>query len=388
MDFNTIKEQEQQYILHSYGRVDVALDHGKGCEAWDVEGKHYYDFTSGIGVNALGYCDDGWVKAVSAQAARIQHMSNYYYCTPNVELAEKLAKASGLCRSFFCNSGAEANECAIKIARKYGEKKGAHKIVTLKNSFHGRTLTTLAATGQDAFHQIFTPLTEGFVYAEGNDIADLESKLDGSVCAVMLESVQGEGGVVPMDEEYLKAVRALCDRHDILLILDEVQTGVGRTGHFFSYQGCGIVPDVVTTAKGLGGGLPIAVCIAGEKVKDIFAPGMNGSTFGGNPVASAGALEVVSRVADEAFLEQVREKGEYFKAQLLKLPNVEYVRGRGLMLGIKVKNRDAHDVLNACAKAGLLILTAKELVRFLPPLTITKDEIDAGLKIFAEQIQD
>lgn len=388
MDFNTIKEQEQQYILHSYGRVDVALDHGKGCEAWDVEGKHYYDFTSGIGVNALGYCDDGWVKAVSAQAARIQHMSNYYYCTPNVELAEKLAKASGLCRSFFCNSGAEANECAIKIARKYGEKKGAHKIVTLKNSFHGRTLTTLAATGQDAFHQIFTPLTEGFVYAEGNDIADLESKLDGSVCAVMLESVQGEGGVVPMDEDYLKAVRALCDQHDILLILDEVQTGVGRTGHFFSYQGCGILPDVVTTAKGLGGGLPIAVCIAGEKVKDIFAPGMNGSTFGGNPVASAGALEVVSRVADEAFLEQVREKGEYFKAQLLKLPNVEYVRGRGLMLGIKVKNRDAHDVLNACAKAGLLILTAKELVRFLPPLTITKDEIDAGLKIFAEQIQD
>lgn len=388
MDFNTIKEQEQQYILHSYGRVDVALDHGKGCEAWDVEGKHYYDFTSGIGVNALGYCDDGWVKAVSAQAARIQHMSNYYYCTPNVELAEKLAKASGLCRSFFCNSGAEANECAIKIARKYGEKKGAHKIITLNNSFHGRTLTTLAATGQDAFHQIFTPLTEGFVYAEGNDLADLESKLDETVCAVMLESVQGEGGVVPMDEEYLKAVRALCDRHDILLILDEVQTGVGRTGHFFSYQGCGIVPDVVTTAKGLGGGLPIAVCIAGEKVKDIFAPGMNGSTFGGNPVASAGALEVVSRVADEAFLEQVREKGEYFKEQLLKLPNVEFVRGRGLMLGIKVKNRDAHDVLNACAKAGLLILTAKELVRFLPPLTITKDEIDAGLKIFAEQIQD
>ena len=204
----------------------------------------------------------------------------------------------------------------------------------------------------------------------------------------MLESVQGEGGVVPMDEDYLKAVRALCDQHDMLLILDEVQTGVGRTGHFFSYQGCGIVPDVVTTAKGLGGGLPIAVCIAGEKVKDIFAPGMNGSTFGGNPVASAGALEVVSRVADEAFLEQVREKGEYFKAQLLKLPNVVFVRGRGLMLGIKVKNRDAHDVLSACAKAGLLILTAKELVRFLPPLTITKDEIDAGLKIFAEQIQD
>lgn len=388
VDFNTIKEQEQHYVLHSYGRVDVALDHGKGCEAWDTEGRHYYDFTSGIGVNALGYCDDGWVKAVSGQAARIQHMSNYYYCETNTRLAEKLAEASGLCRSFFCNSGAEANECAVKIARKYGEKRGAHTIVTLKNSFHGRTLTTLAATGQDAFHQLFTPLTGGFLYAEGNNIADLEQKLDETVCAVLLESVQGEGGVVPMDEEYLKAVRALCDRHDVLLMLDEVQTGIGRTGHFFSYQGCGILPDVVTTAKGLGGGLPIAVCMAGEKVKDIFAPGMNGSTFGGNPVACAGALEVVSRVSDPAFLAGVREKGEYFREQLLKLPNVGLVRGRGLMLGIQVKNRDAHDVMIACAKAGLLILTAKELVRFLPPLTITKEEIDAGLAIFAEQIKD
>ena len=230
MSFEAIKKQEQEYILHSYGRVDVALSHGKNAEAWDVEGKHYYDFTSGIGVNALGYCDEGWVKAVTEQAGKIQHMSNYYYCDKNTQLAELLAKNSGLCRSFFCNSGAEANECAIKIARKYGEKKHAYKIVTLENSFHGRTLTTLAATGQDGFHRLFTPLTEGFVYAKGNDVEDLKAKLsDPEVCAVLLESVQGEGGVVPMEEDYLKAVRALCTERDVLMMLDEVQTGIGRT---------------------------------------------------------------------------------------------------------------------------------------------------------------
>lgn len=386
MNFEQIQKQEQEYILHTYGRVPVALDHGKGCEAWDVEGKHYYDFTSGIGVNALGYCDDGWVKAVTEQAARMQHMCNYYYCDKNTQLAEELAKVSGMRRSFFCNSGAEANECAVKIARKYGEKKGAWKIVTLKNSFHGRTLTTLAATGQDVFHQMFTPLTDGFIHAEPNDPEDLKSKLDDSVCAVLLESVQGEGGIVPMEKEYLQAVRALCDERDILFMLDEIQTGIGRTGYFFSYQGCDVLPDVVTAAKGLGGGLPIAVCMAGEKVKDIFAPGMNGTTFGSNPIASAAGLEIVSRVAKEEFLSAVREKGEYFRQALLELPNVEFVRGRGLMLGIKVKNHDAHDVMTACAKAGLLVLTAKDLVRFLPPLTITKEEIDAGLRIFAEQI--
>lgn len=388
MSFKAIKKQEQEYILHSYGRVDVALSHGKNAEAWDVEGKHYYDFTSGIGVNALGYCDESWVKAVTEQAGKIQHMSNYYYCDKNTQLAELLAKNSGLCRSFFCNSGAEANECAIKIARKYGEKKHAYKIVTLENSFHGRTLTTLAATGQDGFHRLFTPLTEGFVYAKGNDVEDLKAKLsDPEVCAVLLESVQGEGGVVPMEEDYLKAVRALCTEHDVLMMLDEVQTGIGRTGYFFSYQRAGILPDVVTAAKGLGGGLPIGVCIAGEKVKDSFAPGMNGSTFGANPVVCAGAVEVVSRVSKPEFLKKVQEKGEYFKERLLKMPNVEFVRGRGMMIGVKVKDKDAHDVLNACAKAGLLILTAKDLVRFLPPLTITKEEIDAGLAIFAEQIK-
>lgn len=319
MSFEAIKKQEQEYILHSYGRVDVALSHGKNAEAWDVEGKHYYDFTSGIGVNALGYCDEGWVKAVTEQAGKIQHMSNYYYCDKNTQLAELLAKNSGLCRSFFCNSGAEANECAIKIARKYGEKKHAYKIVTLENSFHGRTLTTLAATGQDGFHRLFTPLTEGFVYAKGNDVEDLKAKLsDPEVCAVLLESVQGEGGVVPMEEDYLKAVRALCTERDVLMMLDEVQTGIGRTGYFFSYQRAGILPDVVTAAKGLGGGLPIGVCIAGEKVKDSFAPGMNGSTFGANPVVCAGAVEVVSRVSKPEFLKEVQEKGSISKSGCLK----------------------------------------------------------------------
>lgn len=386
LQFEAIKKQEQDYILRSYGRVDVALARGKNAEAWDADGKHYIDFTSGIGVNALGYADAGWVKAVAAQAGAIQHMSNYYYAEPNTALAESLSKATGLSRAFFCNSGAEANECAVKIARKYGEKRGAHQIVTLKNSFHGRTLTTLSATGQDVFHAQFTPLTPGFLYAEPNDLADMERLVTEDVCAVLLESVQGEGGVLPMDEAYLKAVSALCKERDVLFMLDEVQTGVGRTGHFMSYQGAGILPDVVTMAKGLGGGLPIGACMVGDALKDIFSPGMNGSTFGGNPVVCAGALEVVSRVNQSQFLRDVREKGAYFTQQLLKMPNVEFVRGRGLMLGIGLKNLDAHDVLLKAAENGLLILTAKTLVRFLPPLTITKEEIDEGLAIFAGTI--
>ena len=383
-----LQQQDKEYIAGTYARFPLTIEGVKGSVVWDDAGKIYTDLSSGIAVNTFGIADDEWIKSITEQAGKIQHMSNYYYCDKNTQLAELLAKNSGLCRSFFCNSGAEANECAIKIARKYGEKKHAYKIVTLENSFHGRTLTTLAATGQDGFHRLFTPLTEGFVYAKGNDVEDLKEKLsDPEVCAVLLESVQGEGGVVPMEEDYLKAVRALCTERDVLMMLDEVQTGIGRTGYYYSYQCAGILPDVVTAAKGLGGGLPIGVCIAGEKVKDSFAPGMNGSTFGANPVVCAGAVEVVSRVSKPEFLKEVQEKGEYFKERLLKMPNVEFVRGRGMMIGVKVKDKDAHDVLNACAKAGLLILTAKDLVRFLPPLTITKEEIDAGLAIFAEQIK-
>lgn len=382
MDFETIKAREQAYLLPTYSRVDVALTEGKNAVAWDINGKEYIDFAAGIGVNSLGYCDEKWTAAVREQAGKLQHMSNYYYSPLNIALAEKLAAASGMCRSFFNNSGAEANECAVKIARKYGEKKGACQIVTLQNSFHGRTLTTLAATGQEAFHRDFLPLTQGFVYAEPNDIGDMEQKLDGSVCAVMIELIQGEGGVVPLEKDYVQALRRLCDERDVLLMVDEVQTGIGRTGRFFAYQDFDIQPDVVTAAKGLGGGLPIGACLVNEKLRDIFAPGMNGSTFGGNPVVCAGALEVVDRIANPDFLRELREKSAYLIQKLEQLPGVDFVRGRGLMLGIRLAEKNAKQVLSACAGAGLLVLTAKDFIRFLPPLTITREELDKGLAIF------
>ncbi len=383
MNFQETKSQEQAYILHTYGRVDAALVKGQNARAWDETGKEYIDFTSGIGVNSLGYSDPGWVKVITEQAGEIQHMSNYYYSPQNTALAEELCKAAGMAQAFFCNSGAEANECAVKVARKYGEARGAHKIVTLHNSFHGRTLTTLAATGQEAFHKDFLPLTDGFVYAEANDLCSVEALLDGTVCAVLIETIQGEGGVVPIERSFLEGLRRLCDEAGALLVIDEVQTGVGRTGSFYSYQGFGVQPDVVTSAKGLGGGLPIGVCLVSEGLRNILKPGQQGSTFGGNPVVCAGAREVVRRVSNPAFLGEVTEKGAYFKEKLSALPQVEYVRGRGLMLGIKLKALDAHQIMVKCAEQGLLVLTAKDLVRFLPPLTITKNDIDRGLEIFA-----
>ena len=388
MTFQEIKDQEQAYIMHTYGRVDAALVKGRNARAWDAEGKEYIDFTSGIGVNSLGYSDPQWTAAVAAQAGEIQHLCNYYYSPQNTALAEELCKAAGMAQAFFCNSGAEANECAIKIARKYGEKRGADKIVTLNNSFHGRTLTTLAATGQEAFHKDFLPLTEGFLYADGGDLEAVAALLDGSVCAVLIETVQGEGGVVPMDEEFVQGLSRLCREKDVLFMVDEVQTGVGRTGHFYSYQGYGVQPDVATSAKGLAGGLPIGVCLVKERLRNILKPGQQGSTFGGNPVVCAGAREVVRRVNDPAFLGAVEEKGAYFREKLLAMPQVDFVRGRGLMLGIRLKSGDAHDVLTKCAQAGLLVLTAKELVRFLPPLTITQEEMDEGLEKFAKVLRE
>lgn len=384
MTLEQVKSQDQAYILHTYGRVDAALVKGRNARAWDVDGKEYIDFTAGIGVNALGYCDPEWSAAVAGQAEKIQHMCNYYYCPENTALAQELSQASGMAKAFFCNSGAEANECAVKIARKYGEKRGAYRIVTLENSFHGRTLTTLAATGQEGFHREFLPLTEGFLYAQAGDLAGIQALLDGSVCAVMLEMVQGEGGVIPMDEGFVKGLAQLCREKDVLLLIDEVQTGIGRTGRFFAYQGYGVQPDVVTCAKGIAGGLPMGACLVSERLGDILQPGQNGSTFGGNPIASAAARVVVRRVSEPDFLQSVLEKGAYFREKLEAMPQVEYVRGRGLMLGVKLKEKDAHDVLVQCAKAGLLILTAKELVRFLPPLTITQEDIDQGLAIFQQ----
>lgn len=384
MTFEQVKSQDQAYILHTYGRVDAALVKGRNARAWDVDGKEYIDFTAGIGVNALGYCDPEWSAAVAEQAGKIQHMCNYYYCPENTALAQELSRASGMAKAFFCNSGAEANECAVKIARKYGEKRGAYRIVTLENSFHGRTLTTLAATGQEGFHREFLPLTEGFLYAQAGDLEGIQALLDGSVCAVMLEMVQGEGGVIPMDEGFVQGLAQLCREKDVLLLIDEVQTGIGRTGRFFAYQGYGVQPDVVTCAKGIAGGLPMGACLVSERLGDILQPGQNGSTFGGNPIASAAARVVVRRVSEPDFLQSVAEKGAYFREKLEAMPQVEYVRGRGLMLGVKLKEKDAHDVLVQCAKAGLLILTAKELVRFLPPLTITQEDIDQGLAIFQQ----
>jgi acetylornithine/N-succinyldiaminopimelate aminotransferase len=386
MNNESVMKQDAEYVLHSYGRANVAIKSGKGSVATDYDNKQYIDFTSGIGVNVLGYCPENWVKAVTQQLTTVQHICNYYYNDNCTEMAEAVTKAAGMSRVFFCNSGAEANECAIKVARKVGAKKGKSTIITLVNSFHGRTLTTLAATGQDAFHKLFLPLTDGFKYVEAGNYEALKEALTDDVCAVMLECVQGEGGVLPMSDEYLKQVRKLCDDKDILMLVDEVQTGVGRTGYFFSYQSAEITPDVVTAAKGLGGGLPIGTCLVSEKYKDIFVPGDNGSTFGGNPVVCAGGREIVKTVSNSDFLAEVRAKGVYFKKKLEAMKNVEFVRGKGMMIGISVKGKNAKEILTECAKNGLLVLTAKDLVRFLPPLNISYEEIDKGLEIFNKVI--
>ena len=384
MNFEQVKQQEQANMMHTYGRFPVALVKGKGVTAWDTEGKDYIDFTSGIGVNALGWCDEGWVQAVSRQAGELQHISNLYYNPVQTQLAEEICKASGLSKVFFGNSGAEANECAIKLARKWGMEQSPEKnrVVTLQNSFHGRTVTTLAATGQDEFHQWFFPFTEGFDYAPANDLAAVEKAITEKTCAVMVELIQGEGGMFLLEKDFVQGLRKLCDEKNVLLLVDEVQTGIGRTGAFYCYQNFDILPDVVSSAKGLGGGLPIGACLCGEKLQNVMTGGMHGSTFGGNPIVCAGALEVLSRVNTPEFLAEVNEKGEYFREKLAELPHIENVRGMGLMIGADVAKdcgKTAGNVASACIDAGLLILTAHSALRFLPPLTITKEEIDKGL---------
>ena len=391
MTLEQIKNDEQNYMMHAYGRFGTALVKGSGATAWDSEGKEYIDFTSGIGVNSLGYCDEGWVKAVASQAATLQHISNLYYSPLQTEVAKKLCELSGMDKVFLCNSGAEANECAIKIARKYSFDKygeGRQKIITLVNSFHGRTVTTLAATGQDVFHNYFFPFTEGFDYAKANDIDDLKAKLTSDVCAVFIELIQGEGGVMPLDKEFVTEIQSLCREKDILFMIDEVQTGVSRTGSFYCYQGYGLDPDVVTSAKGLGGGLPMGACLSNKKTSGVLVPGTHGTTFGGNPIACAAAAEVLSRVAEPDFLKAVKEKGEYIKAELLKMPNVEEVRGIGMMIGIVTEKDNAKQVAAKCLENGLLILTAKNLLRLLPPLTISYDEINKGLSILNNTMEE
>lgn len=390
MDNKKIKELDNENIMHTYGRYDVCLTKGKGVYAYDDNGKKYIDVSSGIGVNSLGYCDDGWVKAVSEQAGTIQHISNYYYNKVAGVLAEKLTKATGLSKVFFGNSGAEANECAIKVARKYSFDKygrGRDRIITLVNSFHGRTIATLSATGQDVFHNYFFPFVDGFDNAIANDIESLKDTITDKTCAVMLETVQGEGGVNILDSEYLQQVRKICDEKDILFIVDEVQTGVCRTGKLYGYMHSGIKPDVVTSAKGLGGGLPIGICMVNDKLKDVMGPSTHGTTFGSNPVVCAGANYIIDTVNTPEFIEEVNKKGTYFKEKLEKIKGVKSVRQQGLMIGIEVEG-NAGDIAKKCTENGLLVITAKTLLRMLPPLNIKYDEIDEALAILKKVMEE
>ncbi len=385
------KNQDKNYIMHTYGRYDVALKEGKGCYAYDEDGKKYLDVSSGIGVNSLGYCDEGWVKAVTEQASSIQHMSNYFYSPQTSKLAETLCSLTPFTKVCFGNSGAEANECAIKLARKYSFDKygkGRSEIISLNNSFHGRTVTTLSATGQDVFHNYFFPFTEGFSYAEANDIESVKAKITDKTCAVLIECVQGEGGVNILNKDFVKEVRNLCDEKDILLIVDEVQTGIGRTGKLFCYENFNIVPDIITVAKGLGGGLPIGACLCTQKLENVMQPSTHGTTFGGNPVVCAGANYVLSVVANEDFLNEVNKKGDYLKEKLLKINGVKSVRNLGLMVGIELEKGDAHQIAVKCVENGLLIITAKSLLRMLPPLNISYKEIDEAVEILEKTIRE
>lgn len=377
-------EQFNKYVMPSYGRYDLVLDSGSGRQAVDENGKKYIDFGSGIGTNSLGYCNENWVRAICDQAHKIQHTSNYYYTKVQADFAKALCETAGYTDMFFGNSGAEANECAIKIARKYSFDKygkGRSNIITLVNSFHGRTLCTLSATGQDVFHNYFFPFVEGFVNVEANNIEDLRSKLDDTVCAVMFEYIQGEGGVMALQQEFVDEIFRLCAEKDVLTIADEVQTGVGRTGKFLAGDNFGKKADLTTLAKGLAGGVPIGVCLSGEKCANVLTAGTHGSTFGGNPISCAGGLAVLETVNKPGFLDEVARKGAYIREKLLTSPEVASVSGMGLMIGIELKNKKAGDVVKAALDKGLLLLTAKTKIRLLPPLTITYEEIDKGLEI-------
>lgn len=376
------KELDNQYVAHAYGRFDVALTKGQGSTLYDENGKKYIDFGSGIGVTAFGINDPVWTKAVEEQLHRVQHTSNLYYTAPCAKLAQLLCEKSGMKKVFFGNSGAEANEGAIKFARKYSfDKYGAGRstIITLVNSFHGRTITTLAATGQDSFHTVFDPFTPGFKYCPANDIAALQAAATDDVCAVLFECVQGEGGVNNLSPTFVSAIAKLAKDKDILIAVDEVQTGNGRTGTYFAYQQYGITPDIVTTAKGLGGGLPIGAVLFGEKLQDTMTPGSHGSTFGGNPVVAAGACSIVERIDDD-FLSEVQRKSEKICTALAKVKGVKSISGMGLMLGIET-DKPAGEVAKACLANGLLILTAKTKLRLLPALNISDAELDEGLEI-------
>ena len=386
MNSQEIMALTDRYIMHTYGRFPVAVDHGQGATLYDPEGRSYIDFTSGIGVTDLGYGYQPWVDAISAQAKKLGHVSNLFYTEPPARLAEILCKRTGMSCAFFANGGGEANEGMIKLARKYSFDKygkGRATIVTLNNSFHGRTITTLMATGQEVFHNYFFPFTEGFRYADADDLASLEAAAGDDVCAVMMELVQGEGGVLPLDRDYVQAVAKLCAERDWLLLIDEVQTGVGRTGSLFAFQQYGVRPDVISFAKGIAGGLPMSGILANEKCRNVLTPGTHATTFGANPVCAAAGL-VVQETLTDAFLEDIQAKGTYLCNQIeaLHLPCFGATRGMGLMIGIEVREGYSNQEIAAKLIAnGLLVLTAGPGMRLLPPLVISKEEMDRGLAI-------
>ena len=379
------KELDSKYIANTYARFPIVLERGKGSLVWDSEGREYIDMGSGIAVNAFGLADGQWMAAVTEQLGRLQHSSNLYYTVPDALLAEQLCERTDMKKVFFGNSGAEANECAIKCARKYAaDKYGAdkrYKIVTLVNSFHGRTVTTLAATGQDEYHQDFQPLTPGFLYAPANDCEALKALVEGddAIAAIMFELVQGEGGVLPLTQEFVQCIADICRAKDILMVCDEVQTGNGRTGTLYAWMQYGIVPDIMTTAKGLGGGLPIGACFMGEKCENTLTPGSHGSTFGGNPAVCAGALNILSRI-DDSLLAEVKAKSEYIVNALTGAKGVESVAGLGLMLGIKTV-KPLNDVVTACRENGVLVLTAHGKLRLLPALNIPMELVEKAVAV-------
>ena len=382
------KALDNEYVAHAYGRFDVSLDRGKGSTIYDENGKEYIDFGSGIGVTAFGIADDEWKNAVINQLDKLQHVSNLYYTSPCAKLAKLLCDRTGMKKVFFSNSGAEANEGAIKFARKYSFDKygeGRKTIITLLDSFHGRTITTLSATGQDVFHKTFGPFTQGFKYCPANDIEALEDMISDDVCAIMFECIQGEGGVNTLEYDFVKAIERIAREKDILMIVDEVQTGNGRTGKYFAFENYDIMPDIVSTAKGLAGGLPMGAILFGEKLKDTVTPSSHGSTFGGNPICAAGACSIVERIDDE-FLSQVKKKGDYVWEFLSGINGVEKISGMGMMIGFTAG--DAGEIAKKCLENGLLVLTAhNNKIRLLPALSISKDELDKGLNILKEVIE-
>ena len=391
MTSNEIKGLTHQYVMNTYGRFPVAIDRGEGARLYDFEGNEYIDFTSGIGVTDLGYGYQPWVEAIADQARKLGHVSNLFYTETPAKLAQTLCKRTGMSCVFYANGGGEANEGMIKLARKYSFDKygeGRATIITLKNSFHGRTITTLKATGQDVFHQFFFPFTEGFRYAAANDLEDLKVQSGDDVSAVMMELVQGEGGVLPLDYEYVQAVKQLCEEKDWLLLTDEVQTGVGRTGKLFAFQQYDILPDVASFAKGIAGGMPMSGIMANEKCRNVLGPGTHATTFGANPICAAAAL-VVQDTLDDAFLAEVEEKGRYLRESIeaLNLPCFGKTRGLGLMIGIEVApGYDKGQIAAKLIEAGLLVLTAGPGMRLLPPLVITKEEMDKGLAIMKQAL--